>query len=182
MAGSGVGRKTDLLRNRFAGEPKGLSVCGIRAEHQVPCKARQLILQLRGKAMTHTVEAEQLKIWSDETDSRTKAAIAEFEEWCSILDACGLSTPTLDPNDKRAVAFASAFHDVIADFEELEGPALRRERNHSLSERFIALRLLQGAINECSHRSVQAPRETLKLAGALNQQISFSEQHPNADG
>jgi hypothetical protein len=129
--------------------------------------------------MTHIVEAEQLKIWSDETDSRTKAAIAEFEEWCSILGACGLSTPTLDPNDKHALAFAGAFHDVIADFEELEAPALRRERNHSLTERLIALRLLQGAIDECRHRSIRVPREIHRLRATISRQI-YSEKRSNA--
>jgi hypothetical protein len=124
--------------------------------------------------MTRTVE--QLKIWSDETDSRTKAAIAQFEEWCSILDAYGLSTPTLDPNDKHDVAFASAFHDVLADFEELEAPASRREYNqpgisHSLTERLIALRLLQGAIDECRHRSVRVPREIHRLRASISRQI-----------
>ena len=124
--------------------------------------------------MTRTVE--QLKIWSDETDSRTKAAIAEFEQRCSSLNACGLGTPTLDPNDKHDVAFASAFHDVIADFEELEAPASRGEHNqpgisHSLTERLIALRLLQGAIDECRHRSVRVPREIRRLRGAISKQI-----------
>ena len=125
--------------------------------------------------MTHMVRAEQLKIWSDETDSRTKAAIAEFEQWCSILNACGLSGPTLDPNDKHDVAFAGAFHDVIA-VEELEAPALRREPNqpglgHSLTERLIALRLLQGAIGECRHRSIRVPREIHRLRAAISRQI-----------
>ena len=134
--------------------------------------------------MTHIGEAEQLKIWSDETDFRTKAAIAEFEEWCSTLGACGLSTPTLDPNDKHDVAFASAFHDVIADFEELEAPALRKEpnqrgRGHSLTEKLIALRLLQGVIDECRHRSIRVPREILRLRAAISRQIYF-EKRSNA--
>ena len=127
--------------------------------------------------MTHRVRAEQLKIWSDDTDSQIKpAAIAEFEQWCASLKAYGLDTPTLDPNDKQAVAFAGAFHDVLADFEELEAPALRREPNepglgHSLTERLIALRLLQGAIDECRHRSIRVPREIHGLRAAVSKQI-----------
>ena len=129
--------------------------------------------------MTHIGEAEQLRIWSDETDSRTKAAIAEFEEWSSTLGACGLRTPTLDPNDKHDVAFASAFHDVIAEFEEVEAPALRRERNHSLTERLIALRLLHGAIDECRHRSIRVPRQIHRLKASISRQI-YSEKRSNA--
>jgi len=127
--------------------------------------------------MTHTLEAEQLKIWSNDTDSQIKpAAIAEFEQWCARLDAYGVSTPTLDPNGKHDVAFAGAFHDVVADFEELEAPALRRGPNQpglgdGLTERLIALRLLQGAIGECRYRSVRVPREIRRLRAAISEQI-----------
>jgi len=126
--------------------------------------------------MTSTANAEQLKIWNDETEVQTKsAAITEFEQWCANLSAHGLTRP-LDPGDKRAVAFAVAFHDVVADFEELEAPALRREPDqpglgHSLTEWLIALRLLQGAIDECGHRGIRVPREILRLRAAVREQI-----------
>jgi hypothetical protein len=65
---------------------------------------------------------------------------------------------------------------VIADFEELEAPALRRELNkpgpgHSLTERLMALRLLQGAIDECRHRSIRVPREIHRLRADISRQI-----------
>ena len=73
---------------------------------------------------------------------------------------------------------------MIADFEELEAPALRRERNqpglgHSLTERLIALRLLLGAIDECRHRSIRVPREIHRLRAAISRQI-YAKKRSNA--
>jgi len=128
--------------------------------------------------MATTMKAEQLRIWDDEAGFQMKfAAITELQQWCASLRTYGLTTPTLDPSDKRTVAFASAFHDVIADFEEVEAPALRRER--SLTERLIALRLLQGAIDECRHRSIRVPREIHRLRTSISRQI-YSEKRSNA--
>ena len=83
-----------------------------------------------------------------------------------------------DPRSQRQTCrrLRGAFHDVVADFEELEAPALRREPDqpglgHSLTERLIALRLLQGAIDECRHRSIRVPREIHRLRAAISRQI-----------
>jgi hypothetical protein len=126
--------------------------------------------------MANTVKAEQLRIWDDETGSHMKfAAIAEWQQWCVSLRAYGLTTPTLDPSDERAVAFAGAYHDVLTDFDELEAPAFRTADqpglSHRLTERLLALRLLQSAMNECRRRSLRVPREMHRLRAAISRQI-----------
>src|ERR1700721_1838276 len=119
--------------------------------------------------MTDTMKTTQLKLWGEETEPQTKlAAIKEFERWSASMNRPRSIGPALEPDEQDAVAFAVAFHDVVADFEDEEGPLLRRELNRAhpndiLTESMVSLRLLQRVIDECERRSVRLPRRALTL-------------------
>lgn len=123
--------------------------------------------------MTDTVKTTQLELWGEETELQTKlAAIREFERWSASLNRPRWIAPALEPDDQDAVAFAVAFHDVVTDFEDGEGPLLRRELNRArtndvLTESMVSLRLLQRVIDECKRRSVHLPRGVLVLKAAV---------------
>jgi hypothetical protein len=127
--------------------------------------------------MTHTAQATQLELWGERARLQTQlAAIKEFERWSASLDQPRSIAPALGPDDQDAVAFAVAFHDVVADFEDGEGPLLRRElkrvlTNDVLTESMVSLRLLQRVIDECKHRSVHPPRGVLAMKAAVAEQF-----------
>jgi hypothetical protein len=120
---------------------------------------------------------EQLELWSDEVEIEgTLALFAEFMQWCARLNGPGLGIPLLKAADQGAVAFVRVFHEVVADFEEREGPGFRRELKEArtsdhLIEKLVSLRLLQSVISECRARRLNVPREILLLKAVIIKQI-----------